>query len=193
MGGNINKKKSWDPSSGKSQKLLWRRENEAIEERKRIEERRKERAEERRIQALQQLQDNVSGTLSMQRVDWMYSAPNPENKVGQEREAYLLGKRIDKLSKAIVQHESALDSRGSTQVEMKVKPMEVKIPFRLPRWSVKNKCLERARRQKESRAQERIGRIKESIQRQTRDRNDKERHNTLTLGTIRLGLEINHQ
>ena len=97
---NINKKKSWDPTRGAAQKLLWQREQAALEEAKRIAEKRKERAEERRLQALQQLQDNVSGTTALQRLDWMYSAPRPEHKeVSREREEYLLGRCIDNSEK----------------------------------------------------------------------------------------------
>jgi hypothetical protein len=92
---NINKKKSWDPTRGAAQKILWQREQAALEEAKRIAEKQKERTEERRLQALQQLQDNVSGTSALQRLDWMYSAPKPEHKeVSREREEYLLGRRI---------------------------------------------------------------------------------------------------
>ena len=92
---NINKKKSWDPTRGAAQKILWQREQAALEEAKRIAEKQKERTEERRLQALQQLQDNVSGTAALQRLDWMYSAPKPEHKeVSREREEYLLGRRI---------------------------------------------------------------------------------------------------
>ena len=97
---NINKKKSWDPTRGAAQKILWQREQAALEEAKRTAEKQKERTEERRLQALQQLQNNVSGTAALQRLDWMYSAPKPEHKeVSREREEYLLGRRIDNLKK----------------------------------------------------------------------------------------------
>ena len=99
MGGNINSKKSWHPSRGKAQEILWKKEKQALEEQKRIREKCAERAEERRMAALQQLQDNVSGTVAAQRVDWMYSQPKPEYKITQEREAYLLGRPVSKTPK----------------------------------------------------------------------------------------------
>ena len=113
---NINKKKSWDPTRGAAQKILWQKEQAALEEAKRIAEKQKERMEERRLQALQQLQDNVSGTVALQRLDWMYSAPKPDHKeVSREREEYLLGRRIDNSKK--VKAESSIPE---------VKPLKIR-------------------------------------------------------------------
>ena len=39
---------------------------------------------QRRVQALQQLLDNVSGTLAMRRLDWMCPAPSSETRPGEE-------------------------------------------------------------------------------------------------------------
>ena len=113
---NINKKKSWDPTRGATQKILWQREQAALEEAKRIAEKQKERAEERRFRALQQLQDNVSGTAALQRLDWIYSAPKPEHReISREKEEYLLGRRIDNSKK--VETESSMPE---------VKPLEIR-------------------------------------------------------------------
>ncbi|EXJ77646.1 hypothetical protein A1O3_09874 [Capronia epimyces CBS 606.96] len=101
MGGDLNLKKSWHPSLMTNQKKVWEEENKALEERKKIEQIRKERAEERQIQELEELQEAAGGKKRQTRVDWMYSGPS-DGQAGttEEMEGYLLGKRrIDGLLK----------------------------------------------------------------------------------------------
>lgn len=84
-----------------AQERVWKKEKEALEERKKLQQLQKELEQERAVQELQRLQEAAGGKTREQRVDWMYAAPaegsgpNPD-----ELEAYLLGKkRVDKLLK----------------------------------------------------------------------------------------------
>ncbi|KAI1919852.1 RNA-splicing factor [Ophidiomyces ophidiicola] len=101
MGGDLNLKKSWNPVLLKNQERVWIEQKKALEERKRIDQMMKERAEERQIQELQELQEAAGGTKRLNRVDWMYSGPAAgQAGTTEEMEGYLLGKRrIDGLIK----------------------------------------------------------------------------------------------
>jgi len=71
---------------------VWKAERQAIEERKRIEEKRKERAESRRAEELQRLQDAAKGKTAVQKVEWIYAPVATDSvKISPERETYLLG------------------------------------------------------------------------------------------------------
>ena len=101
MGGDLNLKKSWHPVLMSNQKRVWEEEQKALEERKKIDLIMKERAEERQIQELQDLQEAAGGKKRQSKVDWMYNGPSSDQ-VGttEEMEGYLLGKRrIDGLLK----------------------------------------------------------------------------------------------
>lgn len=94
MGGDLNLKKSWHPSLMSNQKKVWEEEHRALEERKKIEQIRKERDEERQLQELQDLQEAAGGKKRQARVDWMYSGPSSgQTGTTEETEAFLLGKR----------------------------------------------------------------------------------------------------
>ncbi|ODM17539.1 hypothetical protein SI65_07214 [Aspergillus cristatus] len=93
-GGDLNLKKSWHPSLLRNQERVWSEEKKALEERKRIDQLRRERDEERQIQDLQRLQEDSGQVRQTQRVDWMYQAPSgATGHVAEEMEGYLLGKR----------------------------------------------------------------------------------------------------
>ncbi|KAJ4535887.1 RNA-splicing factor [Exophiala dermatitidis] len=114
MGGDLNLKKSWHPSLMSNQKRVWEEEKKALEERKKIEQIMKERAEERQIQEIQELQEAAGGKKRQARVDWMYSGPS-DGQAGttEEMEGYLLGKRrIDGLLKG---NESQKLEKAATQ------------------------------------------------------------------------------
>ena len=65
-----------------------------MEERKRIDQLRRERDEERQIQELQRLQEDSGKARQHNRVDWMYQAPSSATgHYSEEMEGYLLGKR----------------------------------------------------------------------------------------------------
>jgi hypothetical protein len=94
-GGDLNMKKSWHPLLQKNQEAVWQAENRAREERKRIEQKRKEIAEERQVLELQRLQESQGGVkVRQERLDWMYTAPSGAGHGPSESmEQYLLGKR----------------------------------------------------------------------------------------------------
>jgi hypothetical protein len=101
MGGDLNLKKSWHPVLMSNQKKVWEEEKRALEERKKIDQIMKERAEERQIQEIQELQEAAGGKKRQNKVDWMYNGPS-SGQVGttEEMEGYLLGKRrVDGLLK----------------------------------------------------------------------------------------------
>ena len=119
-GGNINKKKSWDPTRRPNQEKVWKAERQALEERNRIEEKKKEIAESRRVEELQRLQNMAQGTPDTLKVDWMYaSAATDAVKISPEREYYLLGNR--KSSKVGSCKVSGKKERGHSKREMPVK------------------------------------------------------------------------
>ncbi|KIW91237.1 uncharacterized protein Z519_08133 [Cladophialophora bantiana CBS 173.52] len=101
MGGDLNLKKSWHPVLMSNQKKVWEEEKKALEERKKIDQIMKERAEERAIQELEELQEAAGGKKRQTRVDWMYNGPSSgQAGTTEEMEGYLLGKRrIDGLLK----------------------------------------------------------------------------------------------
>jgi hypothetical protein len=101
MGGDLNLKKSWHPVLMSNQKKVWEEEKKALEERKKVDQIMKERAEERAIQELENLQEAAGGSKRLSRVDWMYNGPSSgQAGTTEEMEGYLLGKRrIDGLIK----------------------------------------------------------------------------------------------
>ncbi|KIW67559.1 hypothetical protein PV04_06803 [Phialophora macrospora] len=101
MGGDLNLKKSWHPVLMSNQKKVWEEEKKALEERKKVDQIMKERAEERAIQELENLQEAAGGSKRLSRVEWMYNGPSSgQAGTTEEMEGYLLGKRrIDGLIK----------------------------------------------------------------------------------------------
>lgn len=94
-------KKSWHPLLRKNLERVWQEENRARDERKRIEQKRKEIAEERQLQELQRLQESQGGKPRQERMDWMYAAPSSGGQgTSESTEQYLLGKKtVDQLLK----------------------------------------------------------------------------------------------
>lgn len=80
---------------------MWEKEKEALDERKKLAQLQKERAEERQIQELQRLQAAQGGKKVQEKVDWLYAAPSTgAGPQAEELEQYLLGKKtVDKLFK----------------------------------------------------------------------------------------------
>ncbi|KAK4055456.1 RNA-splicing factor [Microbotryomycetes sp. JL201] len=118
-GGDLNMKKSWHPLLHTNQERVWKKEKEALEERKRLQELQKELEQERALQELQRLQEAAGGKKREDRVEWLYAAPAEGNGPNaEELEAYLLGKkRVDKLLKGneekLFQQPSKTDPGGS--------------------------------------------------------------------------------
>ncbi|TKA82278.1 Pre-mRNA-splicing factor CWC25 [Cryomyces minteri] len=94
MGGDLNLKKSWHPVLMSNQRKVWEEEKKALDERKKIDQIMKERAEERQIQELQQMQEAAGEKKRANRVEWMYSGPSAgQTGTTEEMEGYLLGRR----------------------------------------------------------------------------------------------------
>ncbi|GAA6012963.1 hypothetical protein JCM11491_000922 [Sporobolomyces phaffii] len=100
-GGDLNMKKSWHTGTFQNQERVWKKEQEALAERKKVQQLQKELEQERAVQELQRLQAEAGGGKREERVEWLYAAPAEGNGPNaEELEAYLLGKkRVDKLLK----------------------------------------------------------------------------------------------
>ncbi|UZJ53330.1 hypothetical protein CBS101457_002650 [Exobasidium rhododendri] len=108
-------KKSWHTGLQQNQEAVWKAEKSALEERRKLDELRKERDRERELQDLERLQEEAGGKKKrVEKVDWMYNAPASGTNIDKnELEDYLLGKkRVDKLLKA---DEGLQHSRGNQQ------------------------------------------------------------------------------
>lgn len=96
-------KKSWHPALLVNQEKVWKAEKEAIEEKKALQQLRKEREEERQLAELQRMQEASTGRKRVEKLDWMYAAPTGGEGMNgrfneRELEDYLLGKkRVDEV------------------------------------------------------------------------------------------------
>lgn len=111
MPGDLNLKKSWHPGLHKNQAVVHAKEQEALEERRRIQERQKEIKQQRERDELQKLQEMATGKKRVQKVEWMYQDPtavassskqafNDKKVDANSTDDYLLGKRrIDSIVK----------------------------------------------------------------------------------------------
>lgn len=90
----MNLKKSWHTGTLANQERVWKAEQKAEEEKRRVEQMLKEKKEEREKEDLRELQKQA-GLIKRgaERVEWMYTAPNQKGIVDEEKEAFLLGKR----------------------------------------------------------------------------------------------------
>ncbi|TXT13511.1 hypothetical protein VHUM_00878 [Vanrija humicola] len=103
-GGDLNMKKSWHPALLVNQERVWKAQKEANEEKKALQQLRKEREEERQLAELQRMQEAATGKKRVEKLDWMYAAPSAEDGAmggrmsERELEDYLLGKkRVDEV------------------------------------------------------------------------------------------------
>lgn len=108
MPGDLNLKKSWHPGLQKNQAAVHAREQDALEERRRIQERQREIKLEREREELQKLQEMATGKKKVARVEWMYNDPTAAASANattstvdaNTTDDYLLGKRrIDNVVK----------------------------------------------------------------------------------------------
>jgi hypothetical protein len=100
--GDLNLKKSWHPGRTANVTRLLKEEAKAREERRKIEERRREIAKELALLEVQRIQEGNGTKVVQGRMDWMVpgdSAPTEEKpkavQVDEEREAFLLGRPIN--------------------------------------------------------------------------------------------------
>uniref|UniRef100_A0A8C4ND09 CWC25 spliceosome associated protein homolog n=1 Tax=Eptatretus burgeri TaxID=7764 RepID=A0A8C4ND09_EPTBU len=92
-GGDLNMKKSWHPQTMRNIERVWKVEQKHEGERKKIEELQKELADERAREEIQRhAEDTGVMRKKSERLDWMYSGVSSM----VDREAYLLGKPIDR-------------------------------------------------------------------------------------------------
>jgi N-terminal domain of CBF1 interacting co-repressor CIR/Pre-mRNA splicing factor len=97
-GGDLNLKKSWHPGRAANVTRLLKQEAKAREERKRIEERRREIAKELAMLEIQRKQEANGKTVVRRRMDWMVgelstTEANPKDvQIDEEREGFLLGR-----------------------------------------------------------------------------------------------------
>ncbi|KAL1412949.1 RNA-splicing factor [Vanrija albida] len=103
-GGDLNMKKSWHPALLVNQERVWKAQKQANEEKKALQQLRKEREEERQLAELQRMQEAATGKKRTEKLDWMYAAPSAEDGAmggrmsERELEDYLLGKkRVDEV------------------------------------------------------------------------------------------------
>ena len=107
-------KKSWHPVLMSNQRKVWEEERKALDERKKTDAMLKERAEERHMQEIQQLEEAAGGKKRVDRVDWMYSGPaNGQLGTTEEMEGYLLGKR--RLDGLVKRDQTEAMKKNSTQ------------------------------------------------------------------------------
>ncbi|CAB3993304.1 Hypothetical predicted protein [Paramuricea clavata] len=93
-GGDLNLKKSWHPQTLHNIEKVWKAEQKAEAETKKIEQLRRELDEERQREEMQRYAvDQGIAKKKSDRLEWMYSAPGHS---GVNHEEYLLGKSIDK-------------------------------------------------------------------------------------------------
>ena len=109
-------KKSWHPLLLKNQERVWLEEKRAVsqvrfilislrsnllqlEEKKKLDQLRKEKEEERQLQELQRLQEEQTGKKRTEKLEWMYATPaTGSSQNPNDLEDYLLGKkRVDKM------------------------------------------------------------------------------------------------
>lgn len=102
-------KKSWHPVLLTNQKRVWEVEKTAHEEKKKLDQLKKEIEEERQLAELQRLQEESTGKKRTEKLDWMYATPSTAEGSGalggqrigeKDMEEYLLGKkRVDEVLK----------------------------------------------------------------------------------------------
>ncbi|KAJ7373147.1 RNA-splicing factor [Desmophyllum pertusum] len=102
-GGDLNLKKSWHPQTLRNVERVWKAEQKAEAETKKIDQLRKELEEERARENMQRhaVEQGIAKKKG-ERLDWMYAAAA----AGQvDREMYLLGKPVDKVVDPMAQND----------------------------------------------------------------------------------------
>ncbi|KAI8375659.1 Pre-mRNA splicing factor-domain-containing protein [Choanephora cucurbitarum] len=100
---DLNLKKSWHPATFKNQERVWKEEQKRKEEDRKLDQLKKELAEERQLQDLQRMQEEAGTKKRSNKLDWMYASPNANlnGSANNTMEDYLLGKKnVDDLLRA---------------------------------------------------------------------------------------------
>ena len=126
MPGDLNLKKSWHSGLAKNRAKVQQREQDALEERRKIAERKKEIAREREDADMRAMQ----GLAPQSKLDWMY-----ESKSGPDKDDYLLGKRkIEaEFSEKAAESRKAERSEKQDQRKLAADPMAVAARKRKPK------------------------------------------------------------
>jgi hypothetical protein len=126
MGGDLLSKKGWHVGLLSNQRKVWEAEQQALGERKKIEQVRREREEERQMEDIARLAEESGGTKRRQRVDWMYTGATAGSMgTTEEQEAYLLGtRRVDSLLKK--EEKKELEKKDAVQADP-VRDIAVKV------------------------------------------------------------------
>lgn len=91
-GGDLNFKKAWHPLTQENQERVWLEEKKAKEEEKKLEQLKKEIAEEKARQEFLEMQERAGLIKRSRRLEWMYSgAVASTEQITDEKEQYLLG------------------------------------------------------------------------------------------------------
>ncbi|BFF94827.1 pre-mRNA-splicing factor CWC25 homolog [Drosophila madeirensis] len=130
-GGDLNLKKSWHPHTMKNQERVWKAEEQAKMEERKLQDLRKEIHEERDREELRRLGES-SGVLASNggapgeaKLEWMYK--NSTELIN--REEYLLGRKIDK-SFETLQAEERQQEHGTVGVKQSINHVEHEcVPF----------------------------------------------------------------
>jgi hypothetical protein len=91
-GGDLNLKKSWHPGTFKNRETIWKAQQAAAEEARKVEQLKREMIEEQKVIDMRKLQEDA-GLIKKtgDRIEWMYSGVNAQKAALDEE--YLLGKR----------------------------------------------------------------------------------------------------
>ncbi|KAH8412869.1 hypothetical protein KR009_006367, partial [Drosophila setifemur] len=121
-----NLKKSWHPHTMKNQERVWKAEEQAKMEERKLQDLRKEITEERDREELRRLGEN-SGVLSSSggaageaKLEWMYK----NNKELINREEYLLGRKIDKSFEKLQEEERRTEQNNTLGVKQPINHVE---------------------------------------------------------------------
>ncbi|KAJ1980782.1 RNA-splicing factor [Dimargaris verticillata] len=117
-GGDLNLKKSWHPLTFRNQEKIWKAEQHAEDEQRKLDQLRKEIEEERQLQELESIQEAAGLKKKSERLEWMYNMPGTATSgpaVTEDMEEYLLGRRrVDNLLKQNDNESSQSMSAGTT-------------------------------------------------------------------------------
>ncbi len=109
-GGDLNLKKTWHPGTFKNQEKIWKLEQKVIDEKKKLEQLKKELQEERDREELDRLRTGKRKK-DNERLEWMYSQgiTTTSETIAQEKEDFLLGrKRIETVGGNDMSHDEVI-------------------------------------------------------------------------------------
>lgn len=110
-----------------------------LEEKKKLDQLRKEKEEERQLQELQRLQEEKTGKKRAEKLEWMYTTPaTGSTQNSNDLEDYLLGKkRVDKILTAdenakVCAHRASILACLTDNLYSSVHPIRILLLYRMP-------------------------------------------------------------